>query len=240
MSLAEWPGAEKRRARRSSPQYAVRAPLLQWLREEGELAARTHGPTLRVLDVGCGNKPYYPFFAACAKQYVGVDVASGPEVDLIGGVEALPVPDASFDLVICTQVLEHVENPQRAVAELRRVTAPGGRVLASTHGVQAYHPSPGDYWRWTRTGLERLFRENGGWSSVTVRPGSGTAACIAMLISFYFKLFLDKLGLGLVGRGAAWVLNTLAEAADRRSSQLGGSGPATLHANYHVVAEVPR
>jgi SAM-dependent methyltransferase len=240
MNLADWPGKDKRRAPRTWSNYAVRAPLLRWLREEGELAARAHGPTLRVLDVGCANKPYYPFFAACAKEYVGVDVVPGPEVDLIGGVEALPVPDASFDLVICTQVLEHVESPQRAVAELRRVTAPGGRVLASTHGVQAYHPSPGDYWRWTRTGLERLFRENASWSSVTVRPGSGTAACIAMLIAFYVNHFLRRVRLGAAGAGTTWLLNTLAEAADRRIQQLGGTGPGTLHANYHVVAEVER
>lgn len=240
MASEPWPGADKRRALRSSKGYAVRAPLLRWLQEEGRLAARTHGKTLRVLDVGCGNKPYYPYFAACAEEYVGVDVVAGPGVDLVGGVEVLPVPDASFDLVICTQVLEHVDDPRKAVAELRRVTAPGGRVLASTHGVQVYHPSPGDHWRWTRTGLERLFSENGSWQSVTVRPGSGTAACIAMLIAYYLSLFLGKLRLELLGRGPTWLLNTLAEQLDRHSAQLGGVGPGTLHANYHVVAEAPR
>lgn len=240
MSADTWPGADKRRAPRTWSNYAVRAPLLRWLREEGEAAAREHGKTLRVLDVGCGNKPYYPYFEACAAQYVGIDIVPGPGIDFVGGVEALPVPDAAFDLVLCTQVLEHVDSPARAIAELRRVTAPGGRVLASTHGVQAYHPSPGDYWRWTRTGLDRLFRENGDWASVSVQPGSGTVACIAMLIAFYLNLALRKAGLGRVGDGTTWLLNTLAEAIDGRSAQLGGSGPGTLHANYHVVAEAPR
>lgn len=234
-----WPGADKRTAQRRKANWAVRRPLLAWLEAEGARAAREHGRTLRVLDVGCSNKPYYPFFAACAAEYVGVDVVPGPQVDLVGGVEALPVPDASYDLVICTQVLEHVEDPLAAVRELRRVTAPGGRVLASTHGVQAYHPSPGDYWRWTRTGLEKLFRENGAWASVTVQPGSGSAACIAMLISFYASRLLDRARLAPVAWAIIAALNTLAGAADRATGILGGTGPGTLHANYHVVADVP-
>ena len=241
MSLdASWPSPAKRRAPKHHTTYAVRAPLLRWLREEGALAARTHGKTLRILDVGCGDKPYYPFFADAAAEYVGVDVVPGPQVDLIGGIEAIPVPDASFDLVLCTQVLEHVDDPARAVAELRRVTAPGGRVLLSTHGVQMYHPSPGDYWRWTRTGLEREFTEAGAWASVTVQPGSGTTACIAMLVGIYSNLLLQRLRLAPVASAWLWLLNTAAETIDRRSSQLGGIGPGTLHANYHVVAEAPR
>ena len=237
--VRDWPGADKRRAPRSGMNYAVRAPLLAWLEHEGARAAAEHGRTLRILDVGCSNKPYYPYFAGCAAQYVGVDVVPGPEVDLVGGVEALPVPDASFDLVICTQVLEHVDDPRRAVAELRRVTAPGGRVLASTHGVQVFHPSPGDWWRWTRTGLERLFQENATWASVTVQPGSGSAACIAMLTAFYVRNTLRRLGLMPVASAAVWLLNTVAAAIDRSSAAFGGTGPGTIHANYHVVAVAP-
>ena len=116
------------------------------------------GPPVRVLDVGCGVKPYYPFFAGVASEYVGVDVVENPAAELLGPVEALPVADASFDVVLCTQVLEHCDDPAQAVRELRRVTAPGGRVLASTHGVQVYHPSPVDYWRWTHEGLRAPLR----------------------------------------------------------------------------------
>ena len=48
--------------------------------------------------------------------------------------------DGAFDVVLCTQVLEHVEDPAQAVRELHRVTSPGGRVLASTHGVAGLPP----------------------------------------------------------------------------------------------------
>ncbi len=238
MTTETWPGAEQRGARRSSITYTVRAPLVRWLQQEAARAAADMG-SYRVLDVGCGIKPYYPFFAQHASEYVGVDVVPGPQVDLIGGVEQLPVADASFDLVICTQVLEHVDDPGLAVRELRRVTAPGGRVLASTHGVQVYHPSPNDLWRWTHAGLGRLFADNGEWGSVSVQPSSGTTSCLTMLLGIYIDLILRKARLPLASRGAVWALNGLGAAVDARSATLRGVGPGTLHANYHVVAEAP-
>ena len=144
-TLADWPGAQRRNPARSSSTYAVRAHLSSWLRQEAERAAADLG-RFRLLDVGCGKKPYYPYFAAAAGEYVGVDLES-PTADLIGSVEALPVADDSYEVVLCTQVLEHAGDPDQAVRELYRVTAPGGRVLASTHGVQVYHPAPEDHWR---------------------------------------------------------------------------------------------
>jgi len=233
-----WPGAGHRKPPRSLPTYAVRAPLAAWLRAEAARAAADLG-SYRVLDVGCGPKPYLPFFESHAAEYVGVDVAN-PAAELEGTVESLPVPDASYDVVLCTQVLEHAEDPRRAVAELRRVVAPGGRVLASTHGVQVYHPNPDDYWRWTHVGLERLFDENGDWASVAVTPASGTAACVGMVLGIYVDLTLRKAHLTPLARGAVWTLNRTAEAIDRRSRRAREPLPGALFANYHVVAEAPR
>lgn len=234
--MSVWPGEDRREVALGSPTYAVRAPLVRWLREEAERAARDLG-RYRVLDVGSGIKPYYPFFEPFASEYVGVD-SENPAADLRGTVEDLPVGDASFDLVLCTQVLEHSDDPPRAVRELRRVTAPGGRVLASTHGVQVYHPSPADYWRWTHAGLERLFTANGKWASVSVRPASGTAACIGMLLAIYTDLALRRARLGRASAALVAALNRTATAIDARSARLREPGPGTLHANYHVVAEV--
>jgi SAM-dependent methyltransferase len=190
----------------------------------------------RVLDVGSGVKPYFPFFEPYAKEFVSVDIEN-PAADLQGAVEDLPVPDASFDVVICNQVLEHCADPAQAVRELRRVVAPGGRVLASTHGVQVYHPAPDDLWRWTHTGLERLFADNGDWRSVTVTPSSGTTACVGMLISIYVEQAAKRARLQPVGRAVIAGVNRAARAIDRRSEVLRSTRPGTIHANYHVVAE---
>jgi SAM-dependent methyltransferase len=212
--------------------YAVRGPLVRWLRAEAE----RDGEPRRILDVGCGGKPYEPLFRPYA-SYVGVDVGN-PAADLEGSAEDLPVEDASFDLVLCTQTLEHCLDPAAAVRELRRVAAPGGRVLASTHGVQVYHPAPEDLWRWTHAGLERLFAENGEWSSVRVQPGSGTTACVAMLAAYYVHHVAERARVPGLGRLVIAGLNRGAEAIDGRSELLRGLRPGTIHANYHVTAEV--
>ena len=185
--LADWPGATRRNPRGSSATWLVRSELAAWLQREAAAAHAASG-RLRVLDVGCGVKPYFPYFAPYTDSYVGVDIVDNPAADLRGGVESLPVDDAGFDVVLCTQVLEHCDDPARAVAELRRVTAPGGRVLASTHGVQVYHPSPHDYWRWTHEGLRRLFADNADWQELEVRPAGGTAACLGMLLSTFVEI----------------------------------------------------
>jgi SAM-dependent methyltransferase len=231
-----WPEADRRNPPLGSPTYAVRAPLAAWLREEAERAARDLG-RFRVLDVGCGPKPYLPFFEAHASEYVGVDV-DNPAADLTGTAESLPVPDSSFDVVLCTQVLEHAIDPPQVVRELARAVAPGGRVLASTHGVQVYHPSPEDLWRWTHTGLERLFTENGDWRRLTVRPGAGTTACVGMVVSIYVDLLVRKrLHAGHVSSALVAGLNRAAAALDRRAPELREPRPGGLFANYHVVAE---
>lgn len=224
------------RPSRAMPTYAVRAPLARWLATEAARAHRDYG-LYRLLDVGCGEKPYEPLFAPFASAYVGVDPVDNPIADLRGTVEALPAADESFDVVLCLQVLEHCDDPALAVAELSRVTAPGGRVLASTHGVMAYHPSPVDYWRWTHAGLERLFAENAVWASVTVTPASGTAACLGMLASLYIDLGARRARVGSLARPLVAAVNATAEAIDRRSPTLSEPGPGTLFANYHVVAE---
>ena len=188
-------------------------------------------------DVGCGDKPYLPFFEPYVSEYVGVDVVDNPYAELKGPVEALPAEDGSFDVVLCAQVLEHCDDPARAVTELRRVTRPGGRVLASTHGVMVFHPSPGDYWRWTHAGLERLFLTNAAWSAVTVSPASGTAACLGMVTS----LFIDLLAKRFHARRPAGVLvagiNRAAAGLDAHVPDLRALRPGALIANYHVAAD---
>jgi SAM-dependent methyltransferase len=227
---------DKRNPSRTSPTYAVRAPLARWIQAEAARAGRELGQ-VRVLDVGSGPKPYEPFFAPWATSYVGVDLAGA---DLVGTVEDLPVESGSFDVVLCNQVLEHCADPAQAVRELRRATAPGGRVLASTHGVQVYHPAPDDLWRWTHTGLERLFAANADWSSLTVRPGSGTAACVGMLIGTFMHLLAKRLHTPAAARPLVAVVNAAAELLDRRIPSLSEPRPGTIFANYHVVAEVAR
>jgi SAM-dependent methyltransferase len=211
----------------------VRYALARWLQDQAAELERM-GKPLRILDVGCGVKPYYPFFAPVASSYIGVDVVENPAAELRGSVEDLPVEDESFDVVLCTQVLEHSDDPAQAVRELRRVTAPGGRVLASTHGVQVYHPSPVDFWRWTHEGLRRLFGENAHWSSLSVEPAAGTASTLAMLLATYVEIGLRR---SVLARPPVSLLNRLGGALDGRSARLRDPVPGSLTANLHVVGQ---
>ena len=225
------PGEQHRHPGIGLPNWSIREPLARWLEVEG---ARASG--LRVLDVGCGVKPYLPYFAE-AVEYIGLDVADNPYADVQGAVEALPIGDAEFDLVLCLQVLEHTEDPAQAVRELHRVTRPGGRVLASTHGTYVFHPLPVDHWRWTHTGLERLFERNGDWRSISVSPGAGTCACLGMLLATYIDLLTRRHHAGRVGELVNTVVNRTAAAIDARSAMLRGTVPGSLFANFHIVAE---
>ena len=220
----------------SMPTYAVRAPLVGWLAAEAARAATDLGP-YRLLDVGCGEMPYLPLFEPHAREVVGMDTWDNPRAALRGPIEAIPAPDASFDVVLCAQVLEHVDDPAQGVRELARVTRPGGRVLLSTHGTFVYHPNPVDLWRWTGAGLVRVFSENGEWGSVTVSAGSGTASSLAMLNAIYLEHVLRRTPLRPLRGALVSALNRGARALDRRVALLRDERPGTIAANYHVVAD---
>jgi SAM-dependent methyltransferase len=119
------------------------------------------GPGCRILDYGCADQPYRRFFGA-GVDYVGADLPGNPDAAVIIGSDGtLPLPDASVDAVLSTQVLEHVTDPALYLAECARVLRPGGRVLLSTHGLMVYHPDPIDYWRWTSAGLRHQVERAG-------------------------------------------------------------------------------
>jgi SAM-dependent methyltransferase len=220
----------KLQPRHTSVQYAVRKPLLTWLAGQD-----VHGK--RVIDVGCGDRPYDELLSA-ASEIIGFDVPGNPHADLHGSIEQIPAEDASFDVALCLQVIEHVPDPSLAVRELRRLVRPGGCVLLSTHGINPFHPNPEDLWRWTHRGLERLFHANGDWTSVTVTPGAGTAATVAMLIAHLTDLACKRAHVRPLGVPVTAALNWAGEALDRAVPLLREPVPGSLHANYHVEAVV--
>lgn len=114
-----------------------------------------------VFDFGCGGAPYVRLFAKCSR-YVRADIEAGPNVDRVLRPDGLTnEADASYDFVLSTQVLEHVQHPRQYLQECRRILRPMGRVLLTTHGMYEEHGCPHDYQRWTAIGLEELFRQAG-------------------------------------------------------------------------------
>lgn len=128
---------------------------------EGLSAALRVGPGDRLLDFGCADRPYRGFFGPDV-EVVSADLPGNHLADVhIASDGTVPVPDGSFDAVLSTQVLEHVEDPALYLAECARVLRPGGRLLLATHGIFYFHPDPVDYWRWTCEGLRRIVGDAG-------------------------------------------------------------------------------
>lgn len=118
-------------------------------------------PEARVLDFGCADSPYRSELPGDA-DYIGADIAGNPTADVVISPEGdLPLPDNDVDLVLSTQVLEHVDDPARYLTECYRVLRPGGSLVLSTHGIMYYHRDPEDHWRWTRTGLQKTVEAAG-------------------------------------------------------------------------------
>jgi SAM-dependent methyltransferase len=232
---ASWPQRRGRRPRLTDAYYLHYSALaLSLARARDRYATRR----IDVLDVGCGHMPYYPLFEAVAADYVGTDVTpdAGPRIRHVCPVERLTVPDASFDLVICTQVLEHVRRPEEALAEIARVLRPGGHAFISTHGVWPFHPYPEDYWRWTQQGLEALFEDVPGLTLRELVPHRGTASCIALMVNFYVEIFALKTRLKPLGAALAALLNIAGLVGDRGSRFLYPNSGTLIH-NFLAVAE---
>lgn len=95
------------------------------------------------------------------REYVGLDMASGPGVDVVGDLskDLCGLEEGRFDLVICCSVLEHVEKPWLMARNIIRLTKPTGRVYMSVPWVWRYHAYPDDYFRFSWRGVESLFGE---------------------------------------------------------------------------------
>ncbi|MDT5295146.1 MAG: hypothetical protein QOJ76_2026 [Acidobacteriota bacterium] len=226
-----WPFPNRRYPTPDDPDYLGSKGLSLALRKviETELAGKSN---LDILDVGCGQKPFYPFFKAVARSYVGTDITKdNPLVDRVCPVEALAVEDESADVVICLSVLEHVDDPAQAVRELHRVVRPDGVVFATTHGCFPWHPYPQDHWRWTQTGLPLLFERYGGFRDVRLFATRGTMSGIFFLLAHYVGLWSE--------RGRYWrqrVRRPLTIAVNRTGEYLDRKTPILHDVTQHVTA----
>ena len=166
----------------------------------------------RVLDLGCGNKPYESLFRKKFATYVGADIAGNKDADLVidsdGRVNA---QDNTFDCVLSTQVLEHVTDPKSYLSEARRLLKPDGSLVLSTHGIWPYHPDPTDLWRWTVEGLQAEIRRAGfEISSVEGVMGLETAS-----LQLWQDSTFDRVP-ALIRRPYAWFFQTCIHLIERR------------------------
>lgn len=126
-----------------------------------------HAPKMkgRILDVGCGQKPYRGLFQC--DEYVGMDIEqsghahANEQIDVFYDGKHFPFADEAFDYLVCNQVLEHVFNPHEFMTEMNRVLKKGGGLLMTVPFVWDEHEQPYDYARYTQFGLKHILRQHG-------------------------------------------------------------------------------
>lgn len=148
------------------------------------VAIRRHAPLARgrLLDIGCGSRPYRGLFRGISR-YVGVDLpAPGVRADAYADGLRLPFRDQSFDAVLCNEVLEHVRRPERLLSEAARLLRPEGVLILTTPQVWGLHHEPCDFFRYTKYGLAHLATD-AGLDVVAVAPTCGLWGTTAQRIA---------------------------------------------------------
>ncbi len=184
---------------------------------------------LEVLDVGGRIQPYRELIADRLRRYMAVDLRPTPLVDAVARGEQLPLGNARFDLVICTQMLEYAPQPSLVVAEIYRVLKPGGKLLLS---VSSAAPDVGEEsWRLLPTGIHSLLA---GFRQVEVVAEGSSVAGLFRTVNVCFDIFARYPAARFVYRHS---LCPLVNLAGGLLENLSGRRNQQFAVNYSVLAE---
>jgi SAM-dependent methyltransferase len=146
----------------------------------------------RLIDIGCGTKPYRSMFAPYVAEHIGLDRDSPfnaqADVDLVGTAYDIPVEAESFDSAVSTATLEHLSEPEAALKECHRVLKAGGVAIYTVPLIWHLHAEPWDFYRFTKYGLKHLF-EKAGFEVLEIKPLAGFWVTMAQLTVYYLFRF---------------------------------------------------
>ena len=170
--------------------------IIKHFHREAKKAKRQNFNTL---DIGCG-KGYIDFKLKesvnknCHLRVIGIDNYK-PAIDFANTRKeflnrgdchfelmdacSLKFENDFFDIIICSEMLEHFKEPQRAINEINRVLKKGGRLILTTRFVYPLHDVPYDYFRYTKYGLRELFKD---WKIDVLESESESLESIAILL----------------------------------------------------------
>lgn len=159
------------------------------------VAAKARG---EVLDVGCAEGLIRGALRS-STRYVGLDYLTTASAlyrtrpDVYGDACRLPFADASFDSVLLLDVLEHVANPESALAEARRVLRPDGRLVLTIPFAYPLHDQPHDFQRLTEHGLRDRLQRAGLPRAEVKEVGTASEAAAASLCMALAQGAIDAL-----------------------------------------------
>ncbi len=137
----------------------------------------------KLIDIGCGNKPYSQWLKEKSKEHIGCDIiqSSSNCVDVICEATKIPLPDNSFDTAFSTQTIEHVGDFQLMVNEAYRLLKPGGHFIVSGPMYWPLHEEPYDFHRFTKHGFAHTLN-TAGFEVVEIIPNGGKWALMGQVI----------------------------------------------------------
>jgi SAM-dependent methyltransferase len=166
------------------PYYFIRSQLLKSIKSHvGNLQGR-------LLDFGCGSKPYKGIISV--EEYIGVDFVNeghphdNEQIDVYYDGKKIPFPDNSFDSILCSEVFEHIFNLPDILVELNRVLKPGGRILITCPFVWKEHELPHDYARYTLYALRDLLEKANFQVQVAEKSGNFVQVLFQLTVLYFF------------------------------------------------------
>ena len=183
----------------------------------------------RMLNAGSGSRDIADFVRRNGvTELTSYDISSDDPSVILGPIEAMPFEDASFDSALCNAVLEHIIDPERAMAELARVVRKGGHIIATVPFLQPYHACPGDYRRYTADGLAQLGR-NAGLEVLELLPVHSIAQTLGWILWEYAR----EKG-GFLRKSAAWIITFAMTSLFRRTDLKVLKNANTVQAVFRV------
>jgi len=133
------------------------------------------------LNLGSGNE-------VLSERVINVDLFPYRNVDIVADIQDLPIVNETIDTVVCFAVLEHIENPYRAVNEIYRVLKKGGLTYCYMPFIQGFHASPWDYTRFTYEGMKILFKD---FEILKLGVGGGPTSGLLCILQEWLAILLS-------------------------------------------------
>lgn len=184
---------------RTDSQQAMQAMMLPYL-----------SPGMTLYDIGCGEKPFASFLKDKVAEHIGVDVDYGfydtNYIDLVGSADDLPIADGSADAILSSQVIEHLPDPEKSIAESARVLKSRGLLFLSYPYLYPIHAPPHDFARLSQFALDAML-ERHGFELVERRALAGFWYMMGALMPIYLQ-GLPPVRMLRAGKPLGWIART--------------------------------